>query len=63
MTKSVFRFIELRLSYERYARGVGLIEREMRILDTQCIEACSTKTWAEKAEKGFIVRQKIRDYN
>ncbi len=58
-------FIEMRLSYERYARGIGLIEREIRILDTQCIDDCPEPewTWEEKAEKGFIVRQKIRDYN
>jgi len=56
-------FIELRSSYERYARGVGLIEREILILDTQCIAACVGETWEEKAEKGFIVRQRIRDYN
>jgi len=56
-------FIELRRSFERYARGVGLIEREILILDTQCIADCVGETWEEKAEKGFIVRQKIRDYN
>jgi len=56
-------FIELRESYERYARGVGLVERQMRILDTQCIAECEGQTWEEKAEKGFIVRQEIRDYN
>ncbi len=57
-------FIELRLSYEQYARGVGLIKREMKILDTQCIiDDCVWKPWEEKAEKGFILRQTIRDYN
>ena len=56
-------FIELRESWEYYARGVGLVERQMRILDTQCIADCVGQTWEEKAEKGFIVRQKIRDYN
>ncbi len=56
-------FIELRESYERYARGIGLVERQMRILDTQCIADCVGQPWEEKAEKGFIVRQTIRDYN
>lgn len=56
-------FIEMRLSYEQYARGIGLVKREMKILDTQCIADCVGQTWEEKAEKGFIVRQKIRDYN
>jgi len=56
-------FIEMRLSYEQYAKGVGLIKREQHILDTQCIEDCIGDSWEEKAEKGFIVRQTIRDYN
>ena len=56
-------FIELRRSFERYARGVGLVEREIWILDTQCIGDCVGDTWEIKAEKGFIVRQTIRDYN
>jgi len=56
-------FIELRRSYERYARGIGLVEREMLILDTQCIADCVGQTWEQKAEKGFIVRQTVRDYN
>ncbi len=55
--------IELRLSKEQYARGVGMIYREMKILDTQCIAPCETMTWEEKAEKGFIVRQTLVEYN
>jgi len=56
-------FIELRRSYEQYAKGIGLIYREILILDTQCIAPCMDDTWEEKAEKGFIVRQTIREYN
>lgn len=56
-------FIELRSSYEQYARDVGLVKREQFILDTQCIENCIGWTWEEKAEKGFIVTQTVRDYN
>jgi len=55
--------IELRRSFEQYAKGVGLVNRKIEILDTQCIDPCSTQTWAEKAEKGFIVEQTIREYN
>ncbi len=55
--------IELRISREKYAKGVGLVYREMWILDTQCIEPCIGKTWEEKAEKGFILKQTIIDYN
>lgn len=49
--------IELRRVSERYARGVGLVYREMYILDTQCIAACQNQSWEQKAEKGFILRQ------
>ena len=55
--------IELRESTEHYAKDVGLIFREMRILDTQCISECEGQSWEEKAEKGFILRQKIIDFN
>ena len=55
--------IELRESKEQYAKGVGLIYREMRILDTQCISQCEGQTWEEKAEKGFILRQILLDHN
>ncbi len=55
--------IELRYSSETYAKGVGLVYKEMKILDTQCITPCTNDTWEEKAEKGFIVRQTVRDFN
>ena len=55
--------IEIRESEEHYAKGVGLVFREMRILDTQCISECEGQTWEEKAEKGFILRQEIIDFN
>jgi len=56
-------FIELRSSFEQYARGVGLVKREVRILDTQCIDDCAGDLWEEKAEKGFIMRQTVTDFN
>lgn len=49
--------IERRYVEEQYAKGVGLIYREMMILDTQNTQ--STGTWREKAEEGFIVRQQL----
>ncbi len=55
--------IELRRSNVKYARGIGLIYRELWILDTQCIEACEGQSWEEKAEKGFILKQRIIDHN
>ncbi len=54
--------IEYRYSTETYARGVGLIKKDMQILNTQCYN-CGTDTWEEKAEKGFILKQEIIDYN
>ncbi len=55
--------IELRYSEEVYAKNVGLIFKEMKILDTQCISDCAGQTWEQKAEKGFIVRMKVFDHN
>ena len=55
--------IELRTARAVYAKGVGLVYRELWILDTQCIEACDGQAWEEKAEKGFILQQKIISYN
>lgn len=58
--------IERRYVKERYAKGVGLIEREMWILDTQCggnIASCIGTPWEIKAEKGFILRQRILQHN
>ncbi len=55
--------IELRKSISKYAKDVGLVYRELWILDTQCIEACTGQSWEEKAEKGFILRQTILEYN
>jgi len=54
--------IELRFAEERYARGVGLYRRTLRILDTQCIEACQGQSWEEKAERGFLLEQRLLEY-
>ncbi len=53
--------IERRYALEKYARGVGLIYKEYEILDSQC-SSC-TGTWREKAEKGFILKQTLLEYN
>ncbi len=53
--------LEKRYVLEKYARGIGLVYRELWILDTQKIE--STDPWAVKAEKGFILRQTITNFN
>lgn len=58
--------IELRMVQEMYAPSIGLIYREMLILDTQCQVCCSGEfgscealEWRNKAEKGFILRQQL----
>ena len=53
--------IELRYAQEKYARDAGLVERELRILDTQQIDEFIP--WEEKAEKGFILRQRLVESN
>ncbi|MBI1223670.1 MAG: hypothetical protein GC192_00410 [Bacteroidetes bacterium] len=55
--------IELRKSSAIYAKGIGLVYRELWILDTQCIDNCIGQTWEEKAEKGFILKQTILNHN
>ncbi len=52
--------IEKRYSMEKYAFGIGLIDKEMIILDTQNIT--DMLSWEEKAEKGFILKQSIISY-
>lgn len=53
-----------RLALETYARGIGLVYREMEVFETQCQLCCNGNTsecldlpWREKAEGGFIIRQ------
>lgn len=53
--------IERRYSKESYAPNVGLVKKEMIILDTQCI--CPDDSWFDKAEAGFILTQSLVEYN
>ncbi len=55
--------IELRQAKEYYAPGVGMILRELSILDTQCFAACAGDPWIEKAERGFELRQELLEHN
>lgn len=55
--------IELRTVTTQYAKNIGLIYKEIKILDTQCISACANMTWEEKAEKGFMLKMKLKQYN
>lgn len=65
--------IERRYSIEVYAKGIGLVYKEMRILDSQCrtprcvgtsdIAQCIGTPWEIKAEKGYILKQSLMDHN
>ncbi len=58
--------IERRYVEEKYSRTIGLIEKKVMILDTQCggnLSACDGLTWEEKAEKGFILKMVVNSYN
>lgn len=65
--------IERRYAKEVYAKGIGLVYKEMRILDTQCrmprclgqsdIASCISTPWHIKAEKGFILKQSLLEHN
>lgn len=60
--------IELRYSIEVYAQNVGLVYKEMKILDTQCAQFpngladCAGLPWEQKAEKGFILKMTLLEY-
>jgi len=49
--------ISKRYSIEKYARNIGLIYKEMWILDTQKSE--SQASWEVKAEEGFILKERL----
>jgi hypothetical protein len=53
--------IELRQVTDWYARDIGLVRREMQILNTQQVGA-DTLSWIEKAEEGFILQQTLVEY-
>lgn len=62
----VENLIDRRIAFERYAPGVGLIERFIDARATQCrsccnldFQRCNDLSWDEKAEKGFIIKQTL----
>ncbi|OAV45206.1 hypothetical protein [Lewinella sp. 4G2] len=61
--------IEYRQAFERYAPGIGLVERFLDARHTQCrnccnadLQACSLLPWDEKAEKGYIIHQTLLSF-
>ena len=57
--------IDIRDGYEVYAKNIGLVYRFLKVLDTQCngnpID-CKDVSWENKADKGFIVKQKLTGF-
>lgn len=53
--------LEKRYGLEKYARGVGLIFKELEIYNTQAIEN-ENDPWELKAERGFRVVMTLIDY-
>ena len=49
-------------SREIYAKNVGLIYKDLYKLKTQCIANCIGMSWEDKAEKGFIIKQRLLEY-
>ncbi len=49
-----------RLSIEKFAPNIGLLYKEIRILDTEIIDKID---WEKKAQKGFILKQYLIDHN
>ena len=52
--------IELRRGTERYATDVGLVYRELSVLNTQCL-MCQGQAWEKKAQSGFILKMRRID--
>lgn len=52
--------ISRRLSYEKYAKGVGLVERYMEIFDSQ--NRIESEAWVDSAEKGFFLHQTLTSF-
>lgn len=53
--------IETRYAVEYYAPHVGLIDKQMRVYDSQC--DCPELSWEEKATAGFTLNQTLIDHN
>lgn len=55
---------EKRISEEYFAKGIGLVEKKMTILDTQCPNdnTCQGDTFEDWAEIGFILHQRLIEF-
>ena len=59
-TNGTDNLAEQRLVKEYYAKDIGLIYRDLRMLNTQCLASCATQTWDKKAQSGFVWRMKLK---
>jgi len=55
--------VGLRYSIEKYADDIGLVYKEQKILDTQCLSECQGLSWEEKAHKGIILTKRLVKVN
>lgn len=55
--------VDRRYSIEKYAKGIGMIYKELKIYDTQCISQCAGQEWEEKVEQGFSLVQTLINHN
>jgi hypothetical protein len=51
---------EWRYQLEKYAKGIGLVYREVKILDAQRLDV--NIVWEKKANKGYILRMTVLSY-
>ncbi len=56
--------IAARIAKEIYAKGVGLVKKDWQILDNEnCYtQECISLPWRQRAERGFIVTQRLIEY-
>ncbi len=53
--------IELRYALEKYAKNIGMVYQELKILENQDPNTQGL-TWEEKAEKGYILKMRLLEY-
>jgi hypothetical protein len=57
--------VSRRYAVEKYAKGIGLVFKEMMVLDcNNTVNPCATNVpWDKRATKGFVLRQTITQFN
>lgn len=57
---NIENLIEKRFGLERYAKNIGLVYKKLMILDTQTV---GVEPFEQRADKGFILEQRLLNYN